>query len=94
MTSEEIVSAYIERCNQVNPVINAIVEDRFEAALRDARQVDAFIRSGQKREEALARDTPFLGIPVTVKESIAVKGNLLLLYSCQWNTERARAIQS
>ncbi|XP_043272175.1 fatty-acid amide hydrolase 2-B isoform X2 [Venturia canescens] len=74
ITSEQVVSSYIERCREVNPVINAIVEDRFEAALREARQVDSFVKSGGKSEEALARDTPLLGIPVTVKESIAVTG--------------------
>ncbi|XP_034936011.1 fatty-acid amide hydrolase 2-A-like, partial [Chelonus insularis] len=74
LTSEEVVTAYIQRCREVNPVINAIVENRFEAALEEARDVDRFIKSGVKTEEVLARDTPLLGIPVTVKESVSVKG--------------------
>ncbi|XP_057337021.1 fatty-acid amide hydrolase 2-A-like isoform X1 [Microplitis mediator] len=74
ITSEEIVRAYIERCREVNPVLNAIVENRFEAAIKEAREVDQFVKSGIKSEELLAQDTPLLGIPITVKESIAVKG--------------------
>ncbi|KAH0568903.1 fatty-acid amide hydrolase 2-A-like isoform X1 [Cotesia glomerata] len=74
ITSEEIVRAYIERCIEVNPVLNAIVENRFEAAIKEAREVDLLVKSGTRSEELLARDTPLLGIPVTVKESIAVEG--------------------
>ncbi|CAG5106569.1 Similar to faah2a: Fatty-acid amide hydrolase 2-A (Danio rerio) [Cotesia congregata] len=74
ITSEEIVRAYIERCLEVNPVLNAIVENRFEAAIKEAREVDLLVKSGTRSEELLARDTPLLGIPVTVKESIAVEG--------------------
>ncbi|KAK0163993.1 hypothetical protein PV328_002668 [Microctonus aethiopoides] len=74
ITSEEVVMAYIMRCREVNPIINAVVENRFDAALEEAREADRFVRSGIKTEEALAYDTPLFGIPVTVKESVAVKG--------------------
>lgn len=70
------MATYVRRCREVNPVVNAIVEDRFEAAIREAREVDSMLRSGAKSDEVLARDTPLLGIPVTVKESIAVRGKL------------------
>ncbi|XP_061394433.1 fatty-acid amide hydrolase 2-A isoform X1 [Musca vetustissima] len=72
--SEEVVEAYIERCKQVNPLINAIVQDRFEEALEEAREVDRVIAMGINTEEEMEENTPLLGIPVTVKESIAVKG--------------------
>ncbi|KAG8036967.1 hypothetical protein G9C98_004289 [Cotesia typhae] len=88
ITSEEIVRAYIERCLEVNPVLNAIVENRFEAAIKEAREVDLLLKSGTRSEELLARDTPLLGIPVTVKESIAVEvqrvrraGGIIILVS-------------
>lgn len=68
------MEAYIERCKQVNPLINAIVQDRFEEALREAREVDQIIAMGINSIEEMEEHTPLLGIPVTVKESIAVKG--------------------
>lgn len=74
LSSEELVIAYIERCKEVNPLINAVVATRFEIALQEARKVDEFVRSGVKTEEELSRDMPLLGIPITVKESIAVQG--------------------
>ncbi|KRF83322.1 fatty-acid amide hydrolase 2-A isoform X1 [Drosophila virilis] len=72
--SEEVVEAYIERCRQVNPLINAIVQDRFEEALEEAREIDNVIAMGINSVESMEEHTPLLGIPVTVKESIAVKG--------------------
>ncbi|XP_031617820.1 fatty-acid amide hydrolase 2 isoform X5 [Contarinia nasturtii] len=74
VTSEEVVQAYIDRCKEVNPLVNAIVEDRFEEALEEARQIDAEIAKGTRTVEEMERETPLLGLPVTVKESIAVKG--------------------
>lgn len=58
----------------MNPLVNAIVEDRFEDALEEARAIDSEIAKGVKTVEEMERDTPLLGLPVTVKESIAVKG--------------------
>ncbi|KAM3967406.1 fatty-acid amide hydrolase 2-B [Aphomia sociella] len=74
ITSEEIVSAYIERCKEVNPFVNAIVEPRYEAALREARSIDKMIASTDSSTEELAKEYPLLGLPMTVKESIAVEG--------------------
>jgi len=58
----------------VNPLINAIVQDRFEEALEEAREIDNVIAMGINSVESMEELTPLLGIPVTVKESIAVKG--------------------
>ncbi|KAL4706613.1 hypothetical protein ACJJTC_009025 [Scirpophaga incertulas] len=74
ITSEEVVTAYIERCKEVNPYLNAIVEPRYEAALREARAIDKMIASTTQTTEDLAKEYPLLGIPFTVKESIAVEG--------------------
>lgn len=74
VTSEEVVAAYIARCEEVNPLINAVVQARFEIAIQEAREADILIRSGQKSVEDIARETPLLGIPITVKESIGVQG--------------------
>lgn len=74
LKSENVVRAYVERCNEVNPMINAIVEDRFDAALEDAKKVDELVASKTISQEDMERDTPLLGVPFTVKESIAVEG--------------------
>ncbi|XP_076239327.1 fatty-acid amide hydrolase 2-A-like isoform X2 [Calliopsis andreniformis] len=74
LSSEEIVRVYIDRCKVVNPIVNAIVESRFDAAIQEARKVDDFLTWTTKTEEELERDVPLLGVPMTVKESIAVKG--------------------
>ncbi|XP_055610013.1 fatty-acid amide hydrolase 2-B isoform X2 [Uranotaenia lowii] len=72
--SEDVIRAYVERCRQVNPILNAIVQDRFEQAIAEAKQIDEEIVKGLRSEEEMARDTPILGVPVTIKESLAVKG--------------------
>ncbi|CAG9795209.1 unnamed protein product [Diatraea saccharalis] len=74
ITSEEVVTAFIERCKQVNPYLNAIVEPRYECALREARAIDKMIASTTKTPDELAKEYPLLGVPFTVKESIAVEG--------------------
>lgn len=55
-------------------MLNAIVQDRFHDAMEEARRVDAFIASNEKSSEVIALEMPLLGVPLTVKESIAVKG--------------------
>ncbi|XP_024086450.1 fatty-acid amide hydrolase 2-A-like isoform X1 [Cimex lectularius] len=74
LTSQEVVEAYIARIREVNPLLNAVVEDRFEDARQDAINVDKLITSGQKDSKTLEEETPLLGVPVTVKESCCVKG--------------------
>ena len=73
-SSEQVVSAFIERCQQVNGRLNAIIEDRFNDALEEARNIDRMIRSNVKSVEEMEKDTPLLGVPITVKESCKVKG--------------------
>ncbi|XP_034117653.2 fatty-acid amide hydrolase 2-A [Drosophila albomicans] len=73
LKSYDLVSAYIERIKLVNPILNAIVEDRFLGALRDARAVDKRIASAGDLRQLFER-LPLLGLPVTVKESCALGG--------------------
>jgi hypothetical protein len=40
LKSEDIVQAYIARIEEVNGLINAVVQQRFKAALQEARDVD------------------------------------------------------
>lgn len=84
LTAEEVMKVYIKRVKEVNPLINACVDERFEEAVSDARSVDKIIRSGNMSEEQLATELPLLGVPFSCKEMIGVKGmsqtNGLLFY--------------
>ena len=73
VTSEEIVKAYIERCKEVNDLINAVVECRYLDAIEEAKAVDAMIEKGVDLEK-IRITQPFLGVPFTTKESNRVKG--------------------
>ncbi|KAJ8714862.1 hypothetical protein PYW08_004843 [Mythimna loreyi] len=72
LKSEDLVKAVIERIKEVNPIVNAIACDRYEAALAEAKEVDALIANGLSEEEFNKK--PLLGVPFTTKESQAVKG--------------------
>ncbi|CAB3366495.1 Hypothetical predicted protein [Cloeon dipterum] len=74
VTSRSVVQAYARRITEVNPVLNCIVEARIAAALEEADAVDQLVASGQKTLEQMENETPFLGVPFTVKESCSVKG--------------------
>ena len=67
LTAVEVVSAHVELHRRLAPRINALVAERFEAALEDAAAADALVASG-------AELPPLLGVPFTVKETIAVEG--------------------
>lgn len=68
------MNAYISRVEEVNPIINAAVGFRLEKALSEAKKIDELIASNYKTEEEMERETPFLGIPFSVKELLAVEG--------------------
>lgn len=72
--------AYIERIKEVNSIINSVVDQRFEDALQEARNIDIFIQSTTRSKEQLEKELPFLGIPISVKESLAVKGYVLFIF--------------
>uniref|UniRef100_UPI0037E8E1BE fatty-acid amide hydrolase 2-B n=1 Tax=Semicossyphus pulcher TaxID=241346 RepID=UPI0037E8E1BE len=74
VTSVEVVQAYIDRIQEVNPLLNAIVKDRFDAALQEAAQADKLIEEETGGEEVLEDRLPLLGVPLSVKESYAVQG--------------------
>ncbi|KAL5285410.1 hypothetical protein ACFFRR_007246 [Megaselia abdita] len=73
ITSEEVVRAYIKRIQEVNPFINAVIEDRFTEAIKDARKADS-ICSKESSKEELKEKFPLLGVPFTVKEACGLKG--------------------
>ncbi|XP_060649120.1 fatty-acid amide hydrolase 2-A [Drosophila nasuta] len=76
LTSEQLVKAYIARVREVNPSLNAVIEERFEAALQEARHADELIANAKNEYDRVALFTRYslLGIPFTVKESCGLKG--------------------
>ena len=77
LTCEETIQAFIDRIHQVNPLLNAVVGDRFEEALAEAQHIDKVLDSAEtevSQEKSDLLSKPLLGVPVTVKESLACKG--------------------
>lgn len=67
VTSVEVVSAHIRRLRAVNPIINAVVQTRFDRALAEAEACDQRVAEGGELP-------PLLGVPCTIKESFEVDG--------------------
>ncbi|XP_067616541.1 fatty-acid amide hydrolase 2-B-like isoform X2 [Eurosta solidaginis] len=75
ITSQKLVKTYIERIKAVNPSLNAVLEDRFEQAIKEAEHADNLIaKANSEQLIALFSRYPLLGIPFTVKESTGLKG--------------------
>src|SRR5699024_9456024 len=68
ITSEQITSTLINHIIQVNDSLNAVVEDRFELALEEAREKDKQIDQADFTKQVL------YGVPISMKESFNVKG--------------------
>lgn len=77
-TCEEVVTAFIERIEEINPIINAVTDNRFEAALSEARKIDSDIAENRITAEDFNKK-PFLGVPFSTKESTAC-ASLLFTY--------------
>lgn len=75
----EVVTEYIERTREINPFLNAVVDERYQEALQDAADVDSLIASGEYSEEQMAKQFPFLGVPISTKDHVAVKG---MIHTC------------
>lgn len=73
---------FTKRLEEANSSINAMTQDRFKEAHEEAQKIDdllAAFRSGKPESEFTADEleklnSPLLGIPISVKESIGVKG--------------------
>ncbi|KAG1663618.1 Fatty-acid amide hydrolase 2-A [Nymphon striatum] len=76
--SKDVVQAFVSRIEEINPILNCVIDTCFDEALRKAQEVDEMIESGEVKEEDIAKDTPFLGVPFTTKDSLAVKGTEFL----------------
>jgi len=74
LTCEQVVRAYINRARLVQAYLNAIIDERFDEAIREAKAIDEFLKTTALSEEELAKQKPFLGLPFTAKDSIQVAG--------------------
>jgi len=67
ISSVELVQAYLNRIDEVNPWLNAVIHTTAESALADARNADAMLMRGVSLG-------PLHGIPMTVKDSLNTAG--------------------
>ncbi|MDO9175040.1 MAG: amidase family protein, partial [Actinomycetota bacterium] len=67
VSAVELLRAYLERVDRLNPAINAVVVDDRVAALKQARAADRALAKG-------AKVGPLHGVPITVKESFNLVG--------------------
>ena len=67
VSSEEVVRAHLERIDEVNPVLNAVVHICGDRALEEARKADEAVSSG-------ADLGPLHGVPMTIKDSLDTAG--------------------
>src|SRR5471032_2565128 len=69
LSAVEVMRAHIAQIERVNPKVNAIVTFLPEAALKEARKVDA------KRARSRTDDSgPLAGLPIAYKETIVTQG--------------------
>lgn len=67
VSSRELLSLYLERIERLNPVVNAVVTLDAERAMEAAARADEATAAG-------AATGPLHGLPITVKDAIAVAG--------------------
>jgi fatty acid amide hydrolase 2 len=70
VSSREVVQAHVDRLRAVQPRLNALAAERFEAALAEAEAADNSVAAAGQHEAL----PPLLGVPCTIKESIALAG--------------------
>lgn len=85
ISSQDLVKAHIERIESVNPRLNAMVEHRFEKALKEAFIVDESIH----RNAIDFGLRPLTGVPFTMKEMIHVENMKSTLGSIHRKEDRA-----
>src|SRR5258705_4519371 len=81
VSAVELLELLRQRIERHNPELNAIVEPDFERARRDAEAADA--------RRARGEDAPLLGLPMTLKESINVRGLRTTAGMAQWKDFRS-----
>ena len=67
ISSLEATETYIEHLQKINPVLNCLVEERFEQARSEAQEADRKLQAGN----AAGR---LFGVPISMKDSFDVNG--------------------
>lgn len=67
VSSEEVVGAFLDRIETVNPQLNAVVQLTADAALAQAREADAALARGEVHG-------PLHGLPMTIKDAFETAG--------------------
>lgn len=67
VSSEEVVNAYLQRIEVVNPKLNAVVQLTTDAARAQAREADAALARGDLKG-------PLHGVPITIKDVLETAG--------------------
>jgi fatty acid amide hydrolase 2 len=70
VSAADVVEAHIERHIRCAPRVNALAAERFDAARSEAAAADRRVAAAESGDEL----PPLLGVPFTVKESIALAG--------------------
>lgn len=73
LTARDLVDAHIARAEAVNPVLNAIVFERYALARKAAESADAQLAAA-RQNNTLAALPPLLGVPCTIKENFEFSG--------------------
>src|SRR5262245_6725977 len=81
VSAVELLERHQSRIARHNPELNAIVEPDFERARRDAEAADA--------RRARGEDAPLSGLPMTLKESINVRGLRTTAGMSEWKDFRS-----
>jgi amidase len=69
VSSLEVVDAYLQRIEAVNPQLNAVVQLTAETARMQARDADAALARGDLKG-------PLHGVPLTIKDSFDTAGTI------------------
>ena len=69
----DVIDSYLEHIKRVNPVLNAITYMDEEWILSEAEKIDKMAKRGIEK--------PLLGVPITIKDNIHVKGMPITLGS-------------
>jgi Asp-tRNA(Asn)/Glu-tRNA(Gln) amidotransferase A subunit family amidase len=67
ISSEEVIEEYLQRIEDVNPKLNAIVQLHANEAREQARKADAALALGELKG-------PLHGVPITIKDNAETKG--------------------
>src|SRR5262245_33169384 len=81
ISAVELFELHQSRITRHNPELNAVVEPDFERARRDAEAADALRARGE--------DAPLCGLPMTLKESINVRGLRTTAGMTEWKDFRS-----